>query len=63
MRPAELRRQASAMISSSIRLSFAGAQVDCTRNTSRPRTLLWISTRISPSENRPTIESDSGCRR
>ena len=38
MRPAEARRQASIMMSSSIRLSLTGLQVDCTRNTSLPRT-------------------------
>ena len=42
------------MTSSSIRLSFVGAQVDCTTKTSRPRTFCWISTVVSPSEKRPT---------
>ena len=38
MLAAEARRQASASTSSSIRLSLTGGQVDCTMNTSRPRT-------------------------
>src|SRR3989344_3589746 len=54
MRWAEARLSASAMISSSIRLSLVGAQVDCTTNTSRPRPSCWISTVVSPSEKRPT---------
>ena len=42
------------MVSSSIRLSLVGAQVDCKINTSRPRTFSKSSTAISPSENLPT---------
>jgi hypothetical protein len=42
------------MIRSSIRLSFVGVQVDCSTNTSRPRTFSRISTITSPSENLPT---------
>jgi hypothetical protein len=55
MRPADARFNASTMIRSSIRFSLAGAQVDCRTNTSLPRTCSWISTRISPSEKRPTL--------
>jgi hypothetical protein len=54
MRSAEARLSASTMISSSIRLSLVGAQVDCTTNTSRARTFWLISTVTSPSEKRPT---------
>ena len=39
MRPAEARFSASIMMSSSIRLSFTGEQVDWTTNTSEPRTV------------------------
>ena len=42
------------MMSSSIRWSFAGGQVDWTMKTSCPRTFSPISTWISPSEKRPT---------
>src|ERR1700719_821700 len=54
MRAAEARRQASTITSSSIRLSFAGGQVDCTMSTSRPRTFSISSTLTSPSLKRPT---------
>ena len=54
MRPAEARLSASAMVRTSIRLSFVGEQVGCTINTSRPRTFSSNSTAISPSENLPT---------
>jgi hypothetical protein len=54
MRSAEARLSASTMISSSIRLSLVGAQVDCTTKTSRARTFWLISTVTSPSEKRPT---------
>ena len=37
------------MMSSSIRLLFTGPQVDCTRNTSEPRTDSEMETEISPS--------------
>src|SRR3954469_10615075 len=56
---AEARLSASTMISSSIRFSLVGAQVDCTTNTSRARTLVLISTVTSPSENRPTLAAPS----
>src|SRR6476660_6403289 len=55
MRRAEERRNASMMISSSIRWSLAGAEVDCSTNTSAPRTFSWISTNTSPSAKRLTI--------
>src|SRR5260363_154547 len=54
MRPADARFSASAIITSSIRRSFAGALVDCNTKTSLPRTFSWISTRTSPSEKRLT---------
>ena len=54
MRPADARFSASTMISSSIRLSLVGAQVDCSTNTSLPRTFSNNSTITSPSENRET---------
>src|SRR3990167_8931089 len=59
MRSAEARLSASTMISSSIRLSLVGAQVDCTTNTSRARTFWLISTVTSPSEKRPTVAAPS----
>src|SRR6218665_3837924 len=43
------------MISNSIRLSFAGKAVDWTTNTSSPRTLSRISTKISSSAKRRTL--------
>ena len=49
MRPADARLQESIMMSSSIRLLFTGPQVDCTRNTSEPRTDSIMDTEISPS--------------
>ena len=51
MEPADARRSASIMISSSIRLWFAGADVGCTTKQFTPRTFSPISTKISPSEN------------
>src|SRR3954468_15859488 len=54
IRSAEARLSASTMISSSIRFSLVGAQVDCTTNTSRARTFVLISTVTSPSEKRLT---------
>src|SRR4051812_33609854 len=54
IRSADARLSASTMISSSIRFSLVGAQVDCTTNTSRARTLVLISTVTSPSEKRLT---------
>src|SRR5687768_11744259 len=55
MRRALARFNASTMMSSSIRFSLVGAQVDCTTNTSLARTFCWISTVTSPSEKRPTL--------
>src|SRR6267154_4809047 len=60
MRPAEARLSASTMIISSIRLSLVGAQVDCSTNTSWPRTFSLISTMISPSEKREHTARPSG---
>src|ERR1700712_5231398 len=54
MRRAEARRSASVMISSSIRWSLAGNDVDWMMKTSEPRTFSWISTKISMSANRRT---------
>jgi hypothetical protein len=54
MRSADARLSASTMISSSMRFSLVGAQVDCTTKTSRARTFCLISTVTSPSEKRPT---------
>ena len=59
MRSAEARLSASTMMSSSIRFSLVGAQVDCTTNTSRARTFWLISTVTSPSEKRPTRAAPS----
>ncbi len=59
MRWAEERRSASAMIRSSIRLSFAGFDVDWMMNMSSPRTFSNTSTKISPSLNRSTRASTS----
>jgi hypothetical protein len=52
MRRAEDRRNASIMISISIRWSLAGYDVDWRTNTSSPRTFSWISTKISWSAKR-----------
>ena len=49
IRTAEARRQASIMMSSSIRLSLTGLQVDCTMNTSLPRTDSYSEQETSPS--------------
>src|SRR5215467_1943198 len=54
MRRAEERRSASVMISSSIRWSLAGNEVDCRMKASEPRTFSWISTKISMSAKRRT---------
>src|SRR5437762_3356021 len=51
-RRVEARFSASSVISSSIKLSFAGYEVDWTMKTSSPRTFSWISTKISMSEQR-----------
>src|SRR5712664_894789 len=60
MRRAEDRRSASVMISSSIRWSLAGYDVDWMMNTSEPRTFSWISTKISMSAKRRTMALVSG---
>src|SRR6185312_5214273 len=54
MRRAEERRNASVMISNSIRWSLAGNDVDCRMKASEPRTFSWISTKISMSAKRRT---------
>ena len=46
---------ASAMMTSSMRLSLVGAQVDWRMNASQPRTFSWTSTLTSPSLKRPTL--------
>src|SRR6266581_2161391 len=48
-------KRASTIKSTSIKLSFAGAQVDCNTKQSLPRTFSRSSTMISPSENLPTV--------
>src|SRR6266852_9386969 len=58
--PALARLSASHMISSSIKWSFTGGEVDWMMNTSRPRTFSPISTWISPSEKRVTSALESG---
>jgi len=57
MRPAEARRKASIMMSSSIRLLLTGLQVDCTTNTSQPRTDSLMETETSPSAKAVTVLS------
>jgi hypothetical protein len=59
IRAAEDRRSASAMISSSIRLSLAGFDVGWMMNMSSPRTFSKTSTKISPSLKRSTRASTS----
>ena len=59
MRPAEARFKASTMISSSIKFSLVGAQVDWMMNTSRARTFWFKVTVTSPSEKRPTSAKPS----
>ena len=59
MRFADERRRASVIISSSIKLSFAGFDVDWMMNISSPRTFSNTSTKISPSLNRSTRASTS----
>src|SRR5690242_909711 len=53
-RAADARFSASTITRISIRLSLVGAHVDCSMNTSRPRTFSSSSTITSPSEKRPT---------
>src|ERR1043165_9300082 len=60
MRFADDRLIASIITSNSIKLSFDGAQVGCTMNTSLPRTFSITSTITSPSENRPITALPSG---
>ena len=48
------------MISSSMMWLLTGAQVDCTTNTSEPRTDSLMETAISPSEKVVTSELPSG---
>ena len=59
MRPAEARFSASTITSTSIRLSLVGVQVDCSTNTSLPRTFSSSSTITSPSLKRPTVARPS----
>ena len=51
IRDALARLNASIMINSSIRLWLLGGPVDCTTNTSSPRTFSSILTKVSPSGN------------
>src|SRR5204863_4798206 len=60
MRRADDRRSASVMISSSIRWSLAGNDVDWMMNASEPRTFSRISTKISLSAKRRTLALVSG---
>ena len=60
MRRADERRSASVMISSSIRWSLAGNDVDWMMKASEPRTFSWISTKISMSAKRRTLALVSG---
>ena len=53
---AEARRMASIRMSSSMRLSFTGAQVLCTMKQLEPRTLSCRETLVSPSLNLPTAQ-------
>src|ERR1700748_507250 len=60
MRRADDRRSASVMISSSIRWSLAGNDVDWIMKTSEPRTFSRTSTKISLSAKRRTLALVSG---
>src|SRR5271154_1008324 len=60
MRRADDRRNASVMISNSIRWSLAGNDVDWMMKASEPRTFSWISTKISMSAKRRTTALVSG---
>src|ERR1700738_4868900 len=62
MRRADERRNASVMISNSIRWSLAGNEVDWMMKASEPRTFSWISTKISMSAKRRTTALVSGRR-
>src|SRR5215212_3442217 len=59
MREALARRSASIMMNISIKLWFVGGQVDCTRNTSSPRTFSSIFTNVSPSGKELTVHLPS----
>src|SRR5882672_5099023 len=61
--PAEARRRASVMMSSSITLSLVGQLVDWMTNASTPRTFSPISTKLSPSLKRITLHLPSGVSR
>ena len=63
LEPAEARRSASAMIKSSIRLSFTGEQVGWMMYVSTPRTFSRISQNVSPSLNLDTRHWPSGISR
>ena len=58
-RPALARLQASIIMSSSIRLSLTGLQVELMRNTSLPRTVSYRDTEASPSAKLLTSASPS----
>src|SRR5882762_1627851 len=60
MRRADDRRSASVMISSSIKWSLAGNDVDWMMNASEPRTFSSTSTKISLSAKRRTLALVSG---
>src|SRR5437868_13192475 len=60
MRRADDRRNASVMMSNSIKLSLAGNDVDWIMKASEPRTFSWISTKISMSAKRRTTALASG---
>src|SRR5579875_618676 len=60
MRPAEARRSASSMISSSMRCWSVGKQVGWITKTSAPRTFSSSWKWISPSEKRWNLHSPSG---
>src|SRR3954465_5123318 len=60
MRRADERRSASVMISSSIKWSLVGNEVDWMMKASEPRTFSWISTKISMSAKRRTTALVSG---
>src|SRR5262245_9091616 len=60
MEPADARRSASTMMSSSITLSFTGEHVGWTTYVSTPRTFSWITQNVSPSEKRETRDLPSG---
>src|SRR3979411_799062 len=60
MRRADERRSASVMISSSIKWSLTGNDVDWMMKASEPRTFSWISTKISMSAKRRTTALASG---